>query len=67
VLKRSDKKWYEEIPEDRRLNVGDRVKNIADFEGTVLEVSEEHLGIQSVCVRFDVQDRWQLTENLEKV
>jgi len=67
VLKRSDKKWWDEIPEDRKLNIGDRVKNIADFEGSVLEVSEEYLGIQSVLVRYDEHERWQSTENLEKV
>lgn len=66
-IKRSERKWWDEIPDERKLQVGDRVKNIEGAEGTVVEVTQETLGQQSVLVNYTEDEKWHSTENLEKL
>jgi len=67
VVKRSDKNWWEPIPDEKKLNVGDLVRNIAGEVGKVAQVSEEHLGLADALIVYDDREQWHRMENLEKL
>lgn len=67
VVKRSGKRWWDPMPADRQLNVGDLVRNILGEVGKVTQVAEEHLGIADALVSYNEREQWHHIENLEKI
>lgn len=68
ILKRSTgKSWWDPIPEDRILKVGDLVKSIEGEIGKVVEVSKKSLGRASALVEYsESKTSYHDFENLEK-